>query len=57
MSVTFRHRETYYAADNIDLAVFGADVGYNQLWFQHVDNNLEVSIIGTSDRLTIENWY
>lgn len=50
-------RDSNYAADNIDLAVFGADVAHNQLWFQHVDNNLEVSIIGTSDRLTIENWY
>ena len=24
---------------------------------RHVGNNLEVSIIGTSDKLTLENWY
>jgi len=24
---------------------------------KHTDNNLEVSIIGTPDKLTIENWY
>ena len=29
----------------------------DQLWFRHVGNNLEVSIIGTSDKATLTNWY
>ncbi|WP_300337524.1 calcium-binding protein [Accumulibacter sp.] len=44
-------------AGNSDLAQFAAGIANDQLWFRHVGNNLEVSIIGTSDALTIENWY
>jgi hypothetical protein len=29
----------------------------DQLWFRQVGSDLEVSIIGTSDRVTISNWY
>ena len=29
----------------------------DQLWFRKNGNNLEVSIIGTSDKLTMGNWY
>jgi hypothetical protein len=36
-----------------DLLQFGVDVATNQLWFRHVGNNLEVSIIGTTDKVTI----
>jgi Ca2+-binding RTX toxin-like protein len=32
-------------------------VAIDQLWFRHVGNNLEASIIGTSDKVTIQNWY
>lgn len=32
-------------------------VAYDQLWFRHVGNNLEVSVIGTSDQFVINNWY
>jgi Ca2+-binding RTX toxin-like protein len=42
---------------NTDLAQFAAGTAADQIWFQHVGNNLEVSIIGTSDKLTIQNWY
>ncbi|MDR1274802.1 MAG: putative Ig domain-containing protein [Candidatus Accumulibacter sp.] len=41
----------------IDKALFGEGIAYDQLWFQHVGNNLEVSQIGTSDKVTIQNWY
>jgi Ca2+-binding RTX toxin-like protein len=42
---------------NTDVALFGADISVEQLWFRHVGNDLEVSIIGTADKLTITNWY
>jgi Ca2+-binding RTX toxin-like protein len=44
-------------AGNTDIAQFGADVSADQLWFTKSGNDLKVSIIGTSDQLTISNWY
>ncbi|MBC7701375.1 calcium-binding protein, partial [Aquabacterium sp.] len=29
----------------------------DQLWLRHVGNNLELSVIGTTDKFTINNWY
>ena len=42
---------------NTDLAKFASGIANDQLWFRHVANNLEVSIIGTSDKMTLQNWY
>ncbi len=44
-------------AGNTDLLSVGADVAANQLWFRRVGSDLEVSIIGTSDKSTVSNWY
>jgi Ca2+-binding RTX toxin-like protein len=44
-------------ASNTDIALFGAGITTDQLWFRHVGNNLEVDVIGTSNSLTIRNWY
>jgi Ca2+-binding RTX toxin-like protein len=44
-------------AGNTDVAQFLTGIANNQLWFQHVANNLEVSIIGTTDKLVIKDWY
>jgi Ca2+-binding RTX toxin-like protein len=44
-------------AGNTDIAQFLSGVAIDQIWFQHVGNNLEASIIGTSDKLVIQNWY
>jgi Ca2+-binding RTX toxin-like protein len=44
-------------AGNTDVMSFLAGVATDQLWLRKVSNNLEVSIIGTSDRATITNWY
>lgn len=56
-----------YGADSItendatvgitDAARFDIGVATDQLWFRHVGNNLEVSVIGTSDMFTMTNWY
>jgi Ca2+-binding RTX toxin-like protein len=40
-----------------DIAQFLSGVITDQLWFRHVGNNLQVSIIGTSDKMNISNWY
>ncbi|MDR2549438.1 MAG: putative Ig domain-containing protein [Desulfobulbus sp.] len=42
---------------NTDLAVFGHDIAGDQLWFRRAGNNLEVSVIGTTDALILQNWY
>ncbi|MEW6292453.1 MAG: calcium-binding protein [Pseudomonadota bacterium] len=42
---------------NTDVASFLSGIGSDQIWFRRVGNNLESSIIGTSDKLTINNWY
>lgn len=42
---------------NTDVAVFDIGIAADQLWFLKVGNNLEVDIIGTSDKFTLTNWY
>ena len=34
-----------------------AGVTSDQVWLRHVGNNLEISVIGTSDTFTVNNWY
>ena len=45
------------AAGNTDRASFEATIAADQLWLRRVSNHLEVSVIGTNDKLTIGNWY
>ncbi|TAH10599.1 MAG: hypothetical protein EAZ11_11760, partial [Curvibacter sp.] len=42
---------------NTDVARFDTGIATDQLWFTKVGNNLDVSIIGTSDKFTLANWY
>jgi len=42
---------------NLDMAQFLEGVAADQIWFRHVGNNLEASIIGTTDKLVIQDWY
>ncbi|MBK9021009.1 MAG: putative Ig domain-containing protein [Sulfuritalea sp.] len=50
-------RENDASAGNVDEARFLAGIAADQIWLRHVDNHLEASIIGTTDKLTMENWY
>lgn len=45
------------AAGNTDVLNFGSDIASSQLWFRQVNNDLEVSVIGSTDKATITNWY
>jgi Ca2+-binding RTX toxin-like protein len=40
-----------------DVAQFGSDIAADQLWFSRVGASLVVQVIGTSDSLTVKNWY
>lgn len=42
---------------NTDSFLFGDGIRSDQLWFRKVGSNLEVSRIGTSDKVTITSWY
>lgn len=46
-------------AGNYDIARFLTGVAYDQLWFSRPSgsNNLEITIIGTSDKLVVKDWY
>ncbi|WP_412770172.1 calcium-binding protein [Ralstonia pseudosolanacearum] len=40
-----------------DVIAFGDGIATDQLWFRRVNADLEVSMIGSSDKTTISNWY
>ncbi len=42
---------------NTDKLSLGSDVAPDQLWFRRTGSDLEVSIIGTTDKVSISNWY
>jgi Ca2+-binding RTX toxin-like protein len=44
-------------AGNTDSLVFAQDVHFDQLWFRKQGNDLQVSVIGGDDLLTVSNWY
>lgn len=50
-------QENDSTAGNTDVASFLEGIATEQLWFRHVGSNLEVSVIGTSDKFTMQNWY
>lgn len=52
--------DTDATVSNMDVLRFGKSgvaINYDQLWFTQTGNTLEVSVIGTSDKVTINNWY
>ncbi|HEY7986265.1 MAG TPA: calcium-binding protein, partial [Methylophilaceae bacterium] len=42
---------------NSDTLSLGSSIANDQLWFVQNGNNLEVTVIGTTDKITIQNWY
>ena len=42
---------------NTDVMQFLSGVASDQIWFRQVSNDLEVSIIGTTDKVMVQNWY
>jgi Ca2+-binding RTX toxin-like protein len=55
-----RGSESDVVADNAGLGdqiIFGQSIDTDQLWFRHVGNNLEVAVIGGTDKVTVQNWY
>jgi len=44
-------------ANTLDQLVFGDGVGSDSLWFRKNGSNLDVSVIGSQDKVSINNWY
>ncbi|TIT85192.1 MAG: hypothetical protein E5W55_32955, partial [Mesorhizobium sp.] len=42
--------------DNDELD-FGTGIDTNELWFAQQGNNLVISVLGTTDKVTISNWF
>lgn len=42
---------------NTDTVRFLPGISAGQIWFRHVGDNLEASIIGTADKVVINDWY
>ena len=50
-------QENDATAGNTDLLQFLSGVAIEQVWLRKVSNDLEVSIIGTTDKVTFTNWF
>lgn len=46
----------FTGADN-DKVLFGAGIGEDQIWFQRVGQDLQLTLIETNDTLTVRSWY
>ena len=45
------------ATGTVDVLSFGGEISANQLWMRRSGNDLEISIIGTADKATVQDWY
>ncbi|MBF0340527.1 MAG: putative Ig domain-containing protein, partial [Magnetococcales bacterium] len=50
-------RENDATLKNMDVVQFLDGIAADQIWLQHSGNNLELSLIGSTDKLTIKSWY
>ncbi|SFT30851.1 calcium-binding protein, partial [Pseudomonas sp. NFACC48-1] len=44
----------YVATDALE---FGADISPQDLWFRRSGSDLEISVVGATEKLTVSNWY
>jgi Ca2+-binding RTX toxin-like protein len=44
-------------SDVQDVLRFSSGIAADQLWLRKVGSNLEISVIGTTDKVTISGWY
>ncbi|WP_171026469.1 calcium-binding protein [Mesorhizobium comanense] len=45
------------ASNDNDELDFGAGIDWDELWFSQQGNNLVVSVLGTTDKVTINDWF
>lgn len=44
------------ATGNTDMLTL-TDIEQTQLWFRHVDNDLQIDVLGTADQIRVKDWY
>lgn len=44
------------ALGNMDVLQL-TDLNQTNLWFKHVGNNLQINVLGSSDQITVKDWY
>jgi Ca2+-binding RTX toxin-like protein len=44
-------------SDGTDVLSFGTGIARDQLWLRRIGSHLELSIIGTTDKVTVQGWY
>ncbi|AFM26137.1 calcium-binding protein [Desulfomonile tiedjei] len=54
---TDRIEENDSTQGNHDVLAFGSEISTDQLWFRRSGKDLEISILGTSDKTIITDWY
>ncbi|MEJ2685786.1 MAG: calcium-binding protein [Gammaproteobacteria bacterium] len=54
---TVRDMAVDAGASSTDRVRFGDGIAADQLWFERQDVNLEVSVLGSSDAITVQDWY
>ncbi len=42
---------------SMDRIRFGDGIAYDQLWFQQRDGDLRVTVVGSADAVTVQDWY
>jgi Ca2+-binding RTX toxin-like protein len=42
---------------NTDVLKLSAGISFDQLWFNQVGNDLDISVIGTNDMVVVKDWY
>ena len=45
------------ASNGLDVVLFDAGITADQVWLRQVNNDLEVSIIGTANSVKVQDWY
>ena len=45
------------AVGNSDVLSFLSGVAYDQLWFRQFGSSLLINVIGTNDKVTVQDWY
>ena len=48
--------ETDPSGADVDKLSFG-NATYNQLWFKQLGDNLEISVVGSTDKVTVQDWF
>ncbi|MDR1228592.1 MAG: hypothetical protein LBK55_06185 [Azoarcus sp.] len=50
-------QDTILDSAGSDCLLFGENIDFDQIWFRKAGSHLEISVIGTEDKVTVNNWF